>query len=901
MLLKKTGLFDKLFILHIVSTTILFLIIIVAYSYIEKNNFNETLGEKSVLIHDLLEISCVDPIVGTIAYDRAFQAIEAVYGKNQEIVYIEIYDPAALIIASIGELPEIHFGVETINLLFNQGSNLGQQININQDRNELITYLKAGDRYLGLIRIEYTKKYLIQQLRANILYFLGLFIIAIAVTSLIFYLFTNKWIVQPIVNVSKIMDSYGQAELPNLFSTIKNYNKSIAKDEIGIMSAAFERMISSIIKRTKEKEKAEEMYRLIAENIGDVVWTMDMDFNFTYISPSIYQRRGYTAKEMMDQSTKDLFLPDSLEKVMELFYQTLALIESGDEAGFQQVEFEAEQPCKDGTTIWTSNTARILPGPEKQPERIVGITRDITERMQAEEALRASHERFLTVLNSIDATIYVADMETYEILFMNKYMIESFNNDMTGEICWEVFRGESGPCQGCTNDQLIDENGNPTGVCTWQGKNPITGKWYSNYDRAIEWTDGRLVKLQIATDISDLKNMEEELLQAHKMESIGTLAGGVAHDFNNILYMIIGNAELALEDIPEWHPLYTYLDRIKSASLKAAGIVKQLLSFSRKIEQELKPLDVVSTIEDSLDFLRATIPTTIEILRQLPDLKITILADPIQINQILMNLCVNASQAMEDTGGILKIEVETEAIEEGYTKDFPDLAPGKYVKIMVSDTGLGIKPEIIDRIFDPYFTTKEIGKGSGMGLAVVHGIVKSHSGAISVDSKLGKGTTFTVLFPIVFPIFDQEPENKIGADYESDHVKEMSSPEMGGTEKILFVDDEEAIIDIAVQMLERVGYRVAATTDPREAFTLFQSKPHEFDLVITDMTMPQMTGAKLSGKIKKVRSDIPVIICTGHSSLIDEETAEQLGIAAYVMKPVSMSEMAKTIRRVMDK
>ncbi len=774
---QKTGLFDKLFILHLFSTTILFLFIIVSYSYIEKNNFNTNLIKKSVLVHDLLEISCVDPIVGTIAYDRAYQVIEAIYRKNQEIVYIEIYDPTAIIIASIGERPGAHLSVEEINLLFNQDSDAAHQTNRNQDQNELITYLKAGDLYLGVVRIEFTKKYLMKQLRGNILYFLGLFIIAIAITSLIFYLFTNKWIVQPIVNVSNIMNSYGQAEMSAIFTNIKKYNKAAAKDEIGIMSTAFERMILSIIKRTEEKEKAE-------------------------------------------------------------------------------------------------------------------------------ESVRASHERFLTVLNSIDATIYVADMETYEILFMNKYMVESFGRDMTGEICWEVLRGESGQCPGCTNDQLIDENGNPTGVCTWQDKNPIVGKWYMNYDRAIEWTNGKLVKLQIATDITEMKKMEEELIQAYKMESIGTLAGGVAHDFNNILYMIIGNAELALEDISKLHPSHSKLESIKSASFKAAGIVKQLLSFSRKIDQELKPVGIVSTIEDSLDFLRATIPTTIEIQRQLPDKEIIILADSIQINQIFMNLCVNASHAMEKTGGVLEIKVETTVIEKGSKKDFPDLVPGQYAKITMIDTGLGINPGVIDRIFDPYFTTKEIGKGSGMGLAVVHGIVKSHGGVISVYSTPGQGTTFTILFPV----FDKKPDIETDGNHEPDQDMDNGMGQdmdhgmnMMGTETILFVDDEESIIDMSVQMLERLGYKVTATTNPREALKLFQSKSNGFDLIITDMTMPQMTGIKLSEKIKEIRPDVPIIICTGHSSLIDEKTAEQLGITAYLMKPVSMSEISKTIRKIMNK
>ncbi|RLC06737.1 MAG: hypothetical protein DRH34_00025 [Deltaproteobacteria bacterium] len=756
---KRKSLFDNLFILHLFSTTILFIIIIVSYYYIEKSRFNNIMIEKSNLIHDLLEISCVDPIVGTIAYDRINQTIETLYKKNREIDYIEIYDPTAHIIAFVGKIPKVHLGIKEINLLFKHPSHTGQAINSHPNTNERITFLNVGDQYLGLIRIEFTKKYFQKQLRSNILYFLGFFIIAIAATSLIFYLFTNRWIVLPIINVSRIMKNYGKDELQTLLSNIQKYNQSISKNEIGIMSTAFERMISSIIKQTNEKEKAE-------------------------------------------------------------------------------------------------------------------------------RALRASQKRFLTVLDSIDATIYVADMETYEVLFMNRYMIESFGRDMTGKICWHVFRGESGPCPHCTNEQLIDENGNPTGVCVWQDKNPVVGKWYVNYDRAIEWTDGRLVKLQIATDITDFKKMEKELNQARKMESIGTLAGGVAHDFNNLLYMIIGNTELALESISDSHPVYTHLDKIKSASFKAAGIVRQLLSFSRRIDQELKPINAVSTIKDALDFLRATIPTTIEIHKHLPDEDITILADPIQINQIMMNLCTNASQAMEETGGILEIFVEPFTLNENTARNYPDLLPGDYLKITLNDTGHGINAKTIDRIFDPYFTTKEIGKGSGMGLAVVHGIVKNHNGAILVDSALGKGTTFTILFPVV----DEKPVDEIDTTGES----------LSGTGKILFVDDDEAITDVSGQMLEWLGYTVEATTKPQEAFELFQSKPHEFDLVITDMTMPQMTGAKLSGKLKDIRPDIPVIICTGHSSLMDEEMARQLGIAAYVMKPVSLSKLGKTIQKVLD-
>jgi len=263
------------------------------------------------------------------------------------------------------------------------------------------------------------------------------------------------------------------------------------------------------------------------------------------------------------------------------------------------------------------------------------------------------------------------------------------------------------------------------------------------------------------------------------------------------------------------------------------------------------------TLKDALQFLRSTIPTTIDIRKHLPDADITILADPVQINQVMMNLCINASQAMENTGGILEITAENMKLEENAANSYPDLPAASYLKITISDTGPGIASEIINRIFDPYFTTKEMGKGSGMGLSIVHGIVKNHNGAILVDSKLGKGSAFSLLFPVV------DERSKI----ETEIIDEIP----GGKERVLFVDDEKSIADMTQKILKRLGYEVEISLNPIQALDLFQSKPDTFDLVKTDMTMPQMTGAKLSEKLIKIRSDIPIIICTGHSFLIDEE------------------------------
>jgi len=397
-----------------------------------------------------------------------------------------------------------------------------------------------------------------------------------------------------------------------------------------------------------------------------------------------------------------------------------------------------------------------------------------------------------------------------------------------------------------------------------------------------------LRQLRVAvSNINEIKSMEASIRQLQKMESIVTLTGGIAHDFNNILSIILGNTELALEDVPQWNPAFANLEAIKKASIRAKNIVLQLLSCSCKSEQKLQPVEIGPVIKDVLRFMRSTIPATIEIKQDIQVKDEMIFADLNQINQIMMNLCINAFHAMEQTGGVLTVHGEKVILDESSIHDYPGLSFGSYIRIVIEDTGSGINPEIIDRIFDPYFTTKEVGKGSGMGLSVVKGIIKSHNGTIAVASKPGRGSRFTILFPVL------DDKSK---------VESLPPDELfHGSETILFVDDEEALVKIAKNALERLGYTVETQTNPIMALKLFKSKPDHFDLVITDMTMPQINGAIFSEMIMEIRPDIPVIICSGYSDIINEEKAKKLGMAAYAMKPILTKEISKTIRRVLDK
>ena len=389
-------------------------------------------------------------------------------------------------------------------------------------------------------------------------------------------------------------------------------------------------------------------------------------------------------------------------------------------------------------------------------------------------------------------------------------------------------------------------------------------------------------------EIRDRKQVEDQLRQSHKMEAIGTLAGGIAHEFNNILGIIIGNAELAIDDTPEWNPAHKNISEIKRAGLRAKEVVLQLLSFSRKTEQVQKPIDIAPVIKESIKLIRSSIPSNIEIHDHVPRSSDLILADTTQIHQVFINLCTNAAHAMDDNSeGFLKIFLDTVDIDEKTDTRFAEIHPGKYLELTVKDSGKGIEPKIRERIFDPYFTTKEIGMGTGMGLAVVHGIVTNHNGKILVNSEPGKGTSISILLPVVTGVTEPQKEPD----------RQTSLPT--GNETILFVDDEFSIVESNKMLLEKIGYTVREFTNPLEALSAFKSDPNSFDLVISDVTMPKMNGVDLSKNLRKIRPDIPVIICSGHSSHMDEEKALKLNINAYTMKPVTASQIAVLIRKVL--
>jgi len=517
--------------------------------------------------------------------------------------------------------------------------------------------------------------------------------------------------------------------------------------------------------------------------------------------------------------------------------------------------------------------------------------RMIRERNTFENALRGSVRNYRELVQSANSIIMRMDTEG-KVLFFNKYA-QDFFGYREEDILGKNVIGTIVPQRDSAGTDLavmIRKIGTyPERYVANENENMrhngerVRVAWMN---KAI-YTDNGEVKeiLCVGIDVTEKWHLQKRLSQAQKMEAIGTLAGGIAHDFNNILSAIIGYTELALIDIPEGSELRNNLQQVLKAGGRAKELVQQILTFGRQRDQEQQPVRVNLIVNEALKLLRASLPSTITIRHKIQS-DLAVMSDPTNIHQVLMNLCTNASYAMREQGGTLGVFLTDTDITSEFAKQHPGINPGTFILLIVSDTGHGMPPEVLERIFDPFFTTKKKGEGTGMGLSVVHGIVKSHGGTIIVESTPEEGSTFYVYLPAI----------------ETDSVVQAKSANImvTGTERILFVDDEAFQADIGRQMLERLGYQVTTQTNSADALTLFRKNPEAFDLVITDMTMPNMTGDILAQKMMSVRPDIPIIVCTGYSQRINKQKAKDMGIKELVMKPVVMQDIADMIRRTLD-
>jgi PAS domain S-box-containing protein len=524
----------------------------------------------------------------------------------------------------------------------------------------------------------------------------------------------------------------------------------------------------------------------------------------------------------------------------------------------------------------------------KVEERTKHLTAEITERKQAEDALHENQIIFQSFLENSPVYIFFKDHEIRSVMLSRNYeqLLGMPLENIIGNTMDDLFPSDLTKSMIEDDKRILREGENITVVEKFGGKTYETTKFPIFISNKPNMLAG------FTLDITDRKKAEEEkkklealLGQAQKMEAIGTLAGGIAHDFNNILSGIMGYSELLKMSVSEDSQVSSYLDNIMTAGNRAKDLVQQILAFSRQSDRELKPVSVKIIVKEALKLLRASLPSTIEI-RQNINSDSLVMSDPTQVHQIIMNLCTNAAHAMQEHGGILEVDLSNAGHNPELTVRHPDLNPGPYLVLTVGDTGHGMQADVLERIFDPFYTTKKKGEGTGMGLSVVHGIVKSYGGKIYADSKIGKGSIFYVFLPSIESNLEQDRDTKKGL--------------LKGTEHILYVDDEPPLLEIGEKMLGSLGYQVDTRISSLEALNLFRAQPDRFDLVITDMTMPQMTGDKLAEELIAIREDIPIILCTGFSNRIREDKINTIGIKGLLLKPIVRNDLAQMVRKVLD-
>ncbi len=628
------------------------------------------------------------------------------------------------------------------------------------------------------------------------------------------------------------------------------------------------------IRDITERRLSEEKYKSIFDNAVMGIFHTTPDGRYLSSNPAGFKMYGYESADDMIGSVTDMSRQTYVNPKERAKFKDILESKGRIEA------FEVEHYRKDKSRIWVVLNSRAVRDNDDRILYYETIIEDITERKQSEILYK-------TLADASHAGVYIVQDGKFQ--FVNPHIPEYSGyseSELIGKDSFSfVHPDDRAQLRVNTIAMLKGKRNNPYEYRIIDRNGRI--RWLMETVRSITYGGKRAV-LGNTMDITERYQMENLLRQAQKMQAIGTLAGGIAHDFNNILMAIMGYTEMALVSPEVSERVRRYLDQVFKASKRARDLVKQILAFSRRSDEKPRPLKVSPIVRETLKLLRASLPSTIQIHQEIDVELDVVLADPTQIHQILMNLCTNAGHAMNGRKGELRVSlcpVEIHSCDDLSIQH--GLSPGVFLQLKVGDTGVGIAPDILDRIYDPFFTTKKPGEGTGMGLSVVYGIVKSFGGAITVESEVEKGSRFNVYLPL---LMEEEIE------WES----EDSSPVVGGRERILIVDDEANLVELGMELLSNLGYDVTGRTSSLEALELFRVKPDSFDLVITDMTMPNMTGVDLAREMTIIRPDLPIILCTGFSEMISMEKATSFGIRRFITKPLLIKNLAMAIREVLD-